>query len=153
MAFRLQKELVSLRFRKLDDLVFDRRAISRAARRDRAAVHRGLSDVVLDDLLPFGLEVCDPTGHLFGMTRRRCVATLRAPEMGPRIIELLDLAFLDFQDREINGSSVDSWWRTGLETRHCQACLLQLLSKVSTRSLPRSTTGDLCSRSDVDSTA
>ena len=46
VSLGLEEELMPLRRGKLDDLVFDRRAVARTARRDRAAVHRRLADVL-----------------------------------------------------------------------------------------------------------
>ncbi|HEU4563129.1 MAG TPA: FAD-dependent oxidoreductase, partial [Gemmatimonadaceae bacterium] len=72
----LEEELVPLGRRKLDDLVLDRRTVARPTRRDRAAVHRRLADVLRDDRLPRVLEVGDPAREL-GEARL-------APPLAPR---------------------------------------------------------------------
>ena len=49
--FRLEEDLMPLRVGELDDLVFDRRAVARTARGDRAAVQRRLLEVAANDVL------------------------------------------------------------------------------------------------------
>src|SRR5687767_861282 len=144
---------MSLSVGKLYDLVFDRRAVPRTARRDDAAVHCRLLDVFLDDALAIGFEVRDPARHLDWVSASCAFSALRAPEMRPGIIELLDLALLDLQRRVVNGASIDTRRSSGLESGDGQPSLLELFSEVSSRSFPGSTAGEMCLRSDVDSTA
>src|SRR5205807_909989 len=50
-AFRLEEELVRMLVGKFNDLVFDRRTVSRADRVNLAAVHRGTMDVLANDAM------------------------------------------------------------------------------------------------------
>src|SRR5947209_5422842 len=100
MPLWFQEQLVPLRRRELHDLVFDGRTVPRTSRRNRAAVHRGLSDVLLNDPLSRLAEERDPTRQLRGVscfawiTRRpaRCW-----PEMRPGVVERLDFRVLPFE--------------------------------------------------------
>src|SRR6267378_5746851 len=113
-----------LRVGKLHDLILDRGAVARAARRDCAAVHRGLRNVFLDDALAFRLEVRDPARHLCRMPNSVSTASLRGPEVRPGIVELFDLALLDFQCGIVDGASIDPRWSSGLEPGDDQSGLL-----------------------------
>ena len=74
----------------------------------------------------------------------------RFPEVRPRIIELIDLAVLSLEPGVINGSAIDTRRRTCLEPRHCQASMLELLSKMSRGIFSRSAAGDarVCANMD-----
>jgi len=65
------------------------------------------------------------------MARSISVTSLPGPEVRPRVIELLDLAFLDFQLAEIDRAAVDAWRRAGLESSDRQAGVLELFRQVS----------------------
>jgi hypothetical protein len=49
----------------------------------------------------------------------------------PGVIELLYLALLPFQQFAVDGPTVDSWWRSGLEPRHFQAGMLELFGEMN----------------------
>ena len=65
-----------------------------------------------------------------------------APVVGPRIIELFDLAVLPIQAAEIDRASIDAWWRTGLESRGFEAKRIELLGEMNGRSITRAATGN-----------
>src|SRR5687768_15567845 len=115
VSLRLEKDLVSLGVRKLDDLVFNRRTITRTPRRNRSSVHRGAFDVLLDNRLAVCTEKRDPARQLRGMTDMIRGATRIVPEMRPGVIEILDLTFLSHQRRIVDGSAVYSRWSSRLE--------------------------------------
>src|SRR4051812_45891810 len=130
MPFRLEKELMPFRRRKLHDLVFDGRTVARSARRDRAAVHRRARDVVLDDLLSRLAEEGDPAWHLLGMPRVFAGPSRLAPEVRPRVIELLDLALLSLHHAVIDGPSVDARRCSCLEPLDDETDALELLGEM-----------------------
>ena len=146
MTFRLEKNLMTLGCRKLDDLVFDGRAVPRTARRDRAAIHRRLPDVLGDDVLPGLAEEGDPAGELRRVSRVVLTPTRRGPEMRPRVVELLDLAFLSLESRQLDRSAVDTWRRSRLESRDLETNSFELLGEMCRRCFASATTGELVSR-------
>src|SRR3954470_10688021 len=83
MPFRLQKKLVTLCIGKLYDLVLDRRTVARAARGNRAPIHRRAGDIFADYALAVGPQIGDPAGHLLRMTCARAIPSRPAPEVGP----------------------------------------------------------------------
>src|SRR2546423_3623850 len=125
---------MTLRSGELDDLILDRRTVAWTARCDRPTVHRRLTDVSLDDRLPFSAEESDPAGKLGRMTRRPVRATASiGPEVRPGIVELLDLTLLLCQRIPPYGATVDPGRRTRLEARHFQSRMLELLREVDRR--------------------
>src|SRR5205085_10360712 len=153
MPFGLEKKLMAFRSGELDDLVFDRRTVPRATRRDRAAIHRRLADVLLDEALAGFAEERDPAWQLVGVTGTRSGATRRVPEVRPGVIELLDLTLLPLQSCDIDGPAVDARGRSGLEALDDEAGLLELLGEMSHCRFARATTGDLRLRADVNAAA
>src|SRR4051794_38590647 len=81
------------------------------------------------------------------------LASRTGPEVRPRVIELLNLAFLDFQLAEIDRTAVNARRRTGLEAGDCQACTFQLFRQVSRCRFPCPAAGKACIGTDMDSTA
>jgi hypothetical protein len=73
--------------------------------------------------------------------------------MRPREIELLDLAVLPLQPREIDGSAIDPRRRTRLESRHGEANLFQLVGQVRRRRLARPSAGNPSLSPDVNAAA
>ncbi len=69
--------------RELHDLVFDRRAVARAPRRDRTAVHRRLRDVPRDQCLALRAEKGDPAWQLRRMSRGAIGRARSRPEVRP----------------------------------------------------------------------
>jgi hypothetical protein len=60
----------------------------------------------------------------------RSITALQAPKLRPRVVELLDLAFLACQLGEIDRASIDARRSSGLEPGNSKSCLFQLFSKV-----------------------
>src|SRR5256885_15838230 len=153
VTFGPKKELVFFRRGKLHDFVFNGWTVPGPARRDCPAIHRGPGDVVGDDLLSFRFEESDPARHLLRMPRFITTPPPVGPEVRPRVIELLDLAFLDLQLTEIDGATVDSWRRAGLKTRDSQARVLELLRQMGSCRLACSAAGDVSVGPDVNTAA
>ncbi len=119
-----EEELVALLFGELDDLVFDRGAISRAGAFDSAGIHGGLIEIGADDVVGAGVGMGDPARYLFHveLSVRQAVQrenVVRAPfeqfghesEGRRRLIAILALARL-----KINRSSGEPAWGAGFET-------------------------------------
>src|ERR1700686_4752018 len=75
------------------------------------------------------------------------------PEVRPRIVELLDLTFLDLEGGIIDRATIDAWRSSSLEARHCKTGLLKLLRKVRSCGLTSSSTGDASLNADMNSAA
>src|SRR4029079_17570386 len=127
VSLGFEEQLVALRCREFHDLVFDRRAIARTARSDGAAVHGRTADVFLDDPLAGLPEERDPARELLRMAGPAASPARLSPEVRPGIVELLDLAFLAFEAREVHRPAVDSRRRARLEARDGESHLVQLL--------------------------
>ena len=82
VAFWLEEELMTLRARKLHDLVLNGWTVPRPSRRDGPAVHGGLTDVRLDEPLALGAQKGDKAGKLSRMAR---TAPSVAPSRGPEV--------------------------------------------------------------------
>src|SRR5688572_17938521 len=131
MSLRLEEDLVTRRVRKLHDLVFDGRAVSRPARAYGPTVHRRFCQVLLDDGFCCVTRVRDPAGQLRRMTRlSRHAATRLGPEMRPGIIELLDFAFLTLERRVVHRPAIDPGWRPSLEARNRKPHSIELLREM-----------------------
>ena len=76
------------------------------------------------------------------MPGSEAVMALLDPEVRPRIIELLDLAFLDLQSGVVDGSAIDAWRCPRLKARHRKTSLLELLRKVRGGRLTSSSPGN-----------
>src|SRR5437868_3949463 len=87
------------------------------------------------------------------MARSRPITSPRRPEVRPGIIELIDFALLDFESRVIDGATVYSGWRPGLEACDCQASVLELFCEVNACRFACASARDLSSSSDVHSPA
>src|SRR5438477_5641866 len=87
------------------------------------------------------------------MSRLGARSSRSRPEVGPRVIELLDLAVLALQVRQIDGSPIDTRRRPGLEARNLQPELLELLGEMDRGRLAGPAAGDLCLGPDVDASA
>jgi hypothetical protein len=148
----LEEDLMALRVRELDDLVFDRRAVAWAAGRDRPAVHRALPDVVGDDLLADGAEMSDPAGEL-RQGALRLTARGDPAEVAPAVVELRELAVLPLQPAEVDRAAIDPRRGAGLEATHREPRALQLLGEMSGRRLARPPAGDAGGGADVDAAA
>jgi len=66
---------------------------------------------------------------------------------------LIELALLALQYREVHRSSIDPRGRTGLEPRHRQPSILELLRKVDGGCLSGTPASDSRTRPDVNATA
>jgi hypothetical protein len=79
------------------------------------------------------------------------IAALGAPEVRPRIVELLYLALLDLQSGIVDGSAIDAWRCSRLEASHRKTSLLELLGEVSGGSIASSPPGNpgLCTDMDT----
>src|SRR4051812_44980021 len=119
-----------LRRRKLYDLVLDRWAVARTARRDGAAVHRRSTNVLLNDSLSGFFEKGDPAGDLLGMSRHAVDAARRCPEMRPRIVERLDLTVLPLENGVIDGAPIDARRCSSLESFDNEPKAIELFGQV-----------------------
>jgi hypothetical protein len=81
------------------------------------------------------------------------LTSLLVPEVRPRIIELLNLAFLDLERGIVDRSAIYTRWCPGLEARHGKTSSFQLFCKVCGRGLTRSSTGNTSLNADVNPTA
>src|SRR6266852_4052775 len=101
---------------KFDDFVLDRRTVARTDRVNLAAVHRGTMDVLADDAVSFfrregnvardlGVVVSDAFG---AETERRGIG----------------IAGLNLEGRPVDGASVETGRRAGLQAATAQAELL-----------------------------
>jgi len=73
--------------------------------------------------------------------------------MRPRIVELLNLTFLDVERGIVDRSAIYTRWCPGLKARHGKTSLFQLLRKVCGRGLTSSATGNASLNADVNPTA
>jgi len=73
--------------------------------------------------------------------------------MRPRIVELLNLTFLDVECGIVDRSAIYTRWCPGLKARHGKTSLFQLLRKVCGRGLTSSATGNASLNADVNPTA
>src|SRR6185437_11357288 len=153
VAFRLEKYLVTLRVRKSENLVFDRRTVAWTTSRNSTAVHGRLANVLRDYLLPWLSEIGDPARELIGMTSAAGGRSRSRPEVGPGVIELFDLAFLDLQPRKIHRSSIDAWRSSSLEPFHLKSGALELLGEMRSGGFTGSTAGKAHRGPDVDSSS
>jgi hypothetical protein len=62
--------------------------------------------------------------------------------MRPRIIELLDLAVLWLESRQVDCTTIDTWRRASLESRDLESDVLQLLREMRCRRFASATTGE-----------
>src|SRR5690606_14959842 len=117
---------------------------------DRPAIHGGFVDVRGDELLAYGAEVRDPAGTLGRIPARAIIpAPGRPPEVGPGVVELLQLALLALKNVEAHRTPVYSRRRPGLEARHLHPHALELLGQVDRRPFAGTTSGDARSGTDV----
>src|ERR1700686_5467682 len=73
--------------------------------------------------------------------------------MGPRVVELIDLAFLALQLGEIDGAPVDARGSSGLEAGNGQSGLFQLFGEMCCRALTGTTAGEPGFGANMDSSA
>src|SRR5207253_1758853 len=111
------KQLVHFLVGKLDDLVFDGRAIPRPNRLNLPAVHRRAMHVLADDAVSLGRGPGDVAGNL-GVVMRHAPGT-KTEWCGIRIARLHPKA------RPVDGASIKSWRSAGLQPAAAQAELLQ----------------------------
>src|SRR5688500_18914912 len=82
---------------------------------------------------------------------RSCQADARrCPEVRPGVVELVDLALLPLQRREIHRSSIDARRRPRLEATYDETEQLELLCEINRRQLARPPAGYPCVRPDVN---
>jgi hypothetical protein len=74
------------------------------------------------------------------------------PEVRPRVVEAIDLAFLNLESRIIDGSTINPRRRSGLETGDSQTSLLQLLRQMGGRSITGASAGKTSFGADVNPT-
>ncbi len=116
-AFGLEEELVRGLVGKLDDLVFDRRAIARSDGLNLAAVHRRAVHVLADDAMRFRRGPRDVAGHLRVVMRD----ALGAEAEGRGI----DIAGLHLESRPVDGAAIEARRRAGLQAASAQAEFLE----------------------------
>ena len=116
-AFGFEEELVRGLVGKLDDLVFDRRTISRADGLNLAAVHGRTMDVLADDAMRFRRGPGDVARHL-----RVVMSDALGAEAEGRGI---DVAGLKLELRPVDGAAVEARRRAGLQAAAAKAELLQ----------------------------
>jgi hypothetical protein len=73
--------------------------------------------------------------------------------MRPRVVELLDLAFLALQLREIDRPAINAWRSSGLESSNGQSCLLELFGEMRSCAFPSAAAGEPGVGTDVDASA
>src|SRR5262245_31921594 len=73
--------------------------------------------------------------------------------MGPRVIELFDLAFLARQRGPIDAATVDAWWRSSLEPRDLKSGILELFGEMRCGVLASATAGQRRGGADVNAAA
>src|SRR4051812_26938965 len=83
----------------------------------------------------------------------RGIAARRTPEVRPREVEVLDFTLLPLQRLVSNGSSIDTWWRTGLDPLYREANRLQLLGEVRCGVLTGPPAGERRGGPNVDAAA
>ncbi len=91
----------------------------------------------------------DPARELGRVARGTILPSPVAPEVGPLVIELIDLAFLSLQGGEVHCATVDPRRRTGLEPRHLESRAVELLRKVGCGCLAGASAGDASADADV----
>jgi hypothetical protein len=87
------------------------------------------------------------------MSANRTLASLLAPEVRPRIVELLDLALLYLESGIVNGPAIDARRCSRLEASYRKAGLFELLREVCGRSFTSSSSGDTSLGADVNPAA
>jgi len=112
-----QKKLVRQLVGKLDDLVFNRRAIPRPRRLNLSAIHRRAMHVLANDAMRLFRRKSDIAGHL-RLVMRNSMRT-KAEGRGIRIARLL------FKARPVDGASVQPRRRPGLKPASAQPQLLE----------------------------
>jgi len=73
--------------------------------------------------------------------------------MRPRVVELLDLAFLSLQVGEIDRASIDARRSSGFEPGNSESCLFQLFGKMSSCVFTRAAAGKVGFSANMDSPA
>ena len=104
-AFGLEEDLVDGLVGKLDDLVFDGRAVARADGLDLSAVHGRAMNVFADDAARFFRGEGDVAGHL-------ALRDLLCAEAEGRGI---GVAGLKLESRPVDGAAIEARRRAGLE--------------------------------------
>ncbi len=120
---------------KLDDLVFDRRAVARADRLDLSAVHGRAVHVFADDAVRLRRGPGDVAGHL-----RVVVRDALGAEAERRRI---DVARLRREARPVDAASIEARRSAGLEAASAQAELLQGFAQQDRVGLARASCGIL----------
>src|SRR4029079_10331564 len=118
---RLEKELVRNLLGKLDDLVFNRRAVARPDGMDLPAVHRRTMNIFADDAMRFRQSPRDVTGHLRIMVGHSPGTKAEGSGIG--------IAGLHLKLGPVDSPAVESRRRPGLEPATSQTELLQRLAQ------------------------
>ena len=113
--------------RKLDNLVFDGRAIARPDRLDLPAVHGRAVYVLANDAVSFFAGPGDVTGNLRIVMSDPLGAKTERRGIG--------IARLHLEFRPIDRPTIEAWRRAGLETAPSQAKFLQSFSQENCRRL------------------
>src|SRR5690606_12624734 len=101
--------------------------------------------------LPFRAQPGDPAGALLRLPGDAGRTGARgAPEVGQGVVEVLHLALLAFEAREVHCAAVDSGGCAGLEAIHLQSHLLQLFGQIECRGVPCAPAGDSRPRTYMD---
>src|SRR5260370_12469601 len=113
--FGFEKELVLQLIGKLDDLVFNARAVARANGLDLSRIHRRVMNVLRDNTVSLGWREGDVAGHLplldvFGTEAER---------------RRVGIARLHLKARPVNAASIEARRRAGLEAASAQAQQLE----------------------------
>ncbi|MNI91095.1 hypothetical protein D3C73_1487110 [compost metagenome] len=96
---------------KAVDLVFDRRAITRANAFDHPGIHRRAIEVGRDDFVSPGIGVGNPATDLLWM---QFLGAHERHDRDRRVASLLG------HDREIHRPRINTWWRTGFQAPNTQ---------------------------------
>src|SRR3954468_10125030 len=134
-AFGLEEELVRGLVGKLDDLIFDRRAIARSDRLNLAAVHGRAMNVFADDAVSFGGGPGDVARHL-GVVVRHLLST----ETEWRRISI---ARLNLKLGPVDAAAVEAGRSAGLQAASAQAEIFQSFAEQHRVRLTRTTGGVL----------
>src|SRR5260370_2284738 len=113
--FGFEKELVLQLIGKLDDLVFNARAVARADGLDLSRVHRRAMDVLRDNAVRLRCREGDVAGHLPRLDICGTEAERRT----------VGIARLHLKARPANAASIEARRRAGLEAASAQAQQLE----------------------------
>src|SRR5579864_9478045 len=112
-AFRLEKKLVRGFVRKLDDFVFNRRAVSWTDGLNLPAVHRRAMDILANNTVCFGSGPCDVTRNLRFVMRNPLGAETKRGGIG--------VTGLHVKLRPIDGAAIEAGRRASFQAASAQA--------------------------------